>query len=223
MSALYIVATPIGNLKDITLRALETLKEADLIVAEDTRQTKKLLDRYQIQKPLQSYHQHSKESKIDYLIKELEHEKNLALVTDSGTPGVADPGNLLVERVLEKLPQTKVIPIPGPSALTALLSISGINTDEFYFLGFLPHKKGRKTKIESLKNINIPIVIYESPYRIEKLLKQILEYLGDKEIIIGRELTKKFEEIIRGKVSEVLEKEFKTKGEFTLIIKPQNE
>jgi len=138
MSALYIVATPIGNLKDITLRALETLKEADLIVAEDTRQTKKLLDRYQIQKPLQSYHQHSKESKIDYLIKELEHEKNLALVTDSGTPGVADPGNLLVERVLEKLPQTKVIPIPGPSALTALLSISGINTDEFYFLGFLP-------------------------------------------------------------------------------------
>lgn len=223
MSTLYIVATPIGNLKDITLRALETLKEADLIIAEDTRQTKKLLDRYQIQKPLQSYHQHSKESKIDYLIKELGKGKKLALVTDSGTPGVADPGNLLVERVLEKLPQTKVIPIPGPSALTTLLSISGINTDEFYFLGFLPHKKGRKTKIESLKNINIPIVIYESPYRIEKLLKQILEYLGDREIIIGRELTKKFEEIIRGKVSEVLEKEFKTKGEFTLIIKPQNE
>ncbi|MFC1686472.1 16S rRNA (cytidine(1402)-2'-O)-methyltransferase [Patescibacteria group bacterium] len=223
MSTLYIIATPIGNLKDITFRAIETLEEADLIIAEDTRQTIKLLNHYEIKKPLESYHHHSKEDKINYLIKELGKGKNLALVTDGGTPGIADPGNLLIEKVLEKLPDTKIIPIPGPSAVTTLLSISGINTDEFYFLGFLPHKKGRKTKIESLKDINVPIVIYESPYRIKKLLKQILEYLGDKEVIIGRELTKKFEETIRGKVSKILEEEFKIKGEFTLIIKPNHE
>ncbi len=220
---LYIVATPIGNLKDITFRAIETLKKADLIVAEDTRQTSKLLNHYEIKKPLESYHHHSKENKINYLIQELEKGKDLALVTDGGTPGIADPGNLLIEKVTQKLPEIKIVPIPGPNAATALLSVSGINTDKFYFIGFLPHKKGRKTKIESLKNIDVPIVIYESPYRIEKLLKQILEYLGDQEVIIGRELTKKFEEIIRGKISKILEKPFKIKGEFTLIIKPNHE
>lgn len=220
---LYIVATPIGNLKDITFRAIETLKDVDLIIAEDTRQTKKLLDYYEIKKPLESYHHHSKEDKINYLIKELEKGKKLALVTDGGTPGISDPGNFLIEKVLEKLPETKIIPIPGPSAVATLLSVSGINTDEFYFLGFLPHKKGRKTKIESLKNIDVPIVIYESPYRIEKLFKQILEFLGDREIIIGRELTKKFEEIVRGKVSEILNHPPKPKGEFTLIINSNHE
>lgn len=219
---LYIVATPIGNLSDITLRALETLKSADLIVAEDTRQTRKLLDHYEIQKPLESYHQHSREDKIEYLINQLQQGKNLALVTDGGTPGIADPGNLFVEKVLIKLPETKIIPIPGPSALTTLASVSGINMDEFYFVGFLPHKKGRKTKLESLKDITIPIVFYESPYRIYKLLREINEYLGDKEVIIGRELTKKFEEIIRGKVSELIQADkFKNKGEFVLIIKPE--
>jgi len=220
MGTLYIVATPIGNLKDITFRTLETLKSADLIVAEDTRQTKKLLDHYQIQKPLESYHQHSREDKIDYLISQLNQGKTLALVTDGGTPGIADPGNLFVERVLEKSPDVKIIPIPGPSALTTLASVSGINMDEFYFVGFLPHKKGRKKKLENLKNITVPIIIYESPYRIYKLLREINDYLGNKEIIIGRELTKKFEEIIRGKVSEILAKQFKNKGEFVLIIKP---
>ncbi len=220
MGTLYIVATPIGNLKDITFRTLETLKSADLIVAEDTRQTKKLLDHYQIQKPLESYHQHSHEDKIDYLISQLNQGKTLALVTDGGTPGIADPGNLFVERVLEKSPDVKIIPIPGPSALTTLASVSGINMDEFYFVGFLPHKKGRKKKLENLKNITVPIIIYESPYRIYKLLREINDYLGNKEIIIGRELTKKFEEIIRGKVSEILAKQFKNKGEFVLIIKP---
>ncbi len=218
---LYIVATPIGNLNDITLRALETLKSADLIVAEDTRQTKKLLDHFEIQKPLESYHQHSREDKIEYLINQLQQGKNLALVTDGGTPGIADPGNLFIEKVLAKAPEAKIIPIPGPSALATIASVSGINMDEFYFVGFLPHKKGRKTKLESLKDITVPIVFYESPYRIYKLLREINEYLGDKEVIIGRELTKKFEEIIRAKVSELIQSaKFKNKGEFVLIIKP---
>lgn len=219
MGTLYIVATPIGNLEDLTFRALRILKEADLIACEDTRRTKILLDHYDINKPLISYHQHSKLQKIDYLISELKAGKDIALVTDAGTPGIADPGGVLIRETLEN--KIKVEPIPGPSALMTLLSVSGINTDKFLFLGYLPKKKGRQTLFNQYKGFGYPIVIFESPERIIKTLEEIEEKWGDREIIIGRELTKKFEEILRGKISNVKGK-IRAQGEFTCIIRPES-
>ncbi len=222
MPTLYIVATPIGNLKDITLRALETLKEVDFILCEDTRQTLKLLNHYQIKKPLISYHQHSKIAKVDYIIALLKRGKKLAQVTDSGTPGISDPGSRLIEEVQKALSGLKVIPIPGASALTAALSVSGYPLKEFTFLGFLPVKKGRRKIFEQISKSQYPVIFYESPYRIVKTLSEIGAVLGgEREIAVFRELTKKFETVYKGPIKIVLE-EIKSdiiKGEFVVLIK----
>lgn len=216
MSTLYIVATPIGNLEDITLRALRILKEVDLIACEDTRRTGLLLSHYELNKPLVSFHQHSKLQKIDELIGELKSGKSIALVTDAGTPGVADPGGVLIAEAIKN--KIRIEPIPGVSSITAILSVAGIAADKFLFLGYLPKKKGRQTLFENLKNISYPIVFFESPHRIESTLKDFQAFLGDNEIIVGRELTKKFEEILRGRISEVLPN-IRPQGEFVCVLK----
>lgn len=215
MGILFIVSTPIGNLEDITLRALRILKEVDLIACEDTRRTGILLEHYQISKPLVSFHQHSRLQKIDYIISELKSGKNIAIVTDAGTPGISDPGGVLIEQAIKN--NIRVEPIPGSSALTAILSVSGIPVDKFLFLGFLPKKKGRQTLLKNFQNFRFPIVIFESPQRITKTLQEIESNWGNRQVIIGRELTKKFEEILRGKISEVINK-VRPQGEFTIII-----
>lgn len=203
---LYIVSTPIGNLKDISLRALKILKDVDLILCEDTRVTKKLLNRYDISTNVESYHQHSRINKIEK-IKELLKEKDLALVSDSGTPGICDPGNQLIKQL-----DCEISVIPGACAVTAIASVSGLSMDKFVFMGFPPHKKGRNKFFKEILSFKYPVIIYESPYRIEKTLKE----LGDREVVIGRELTKKFETIYRGIASEI---KIKTKGEFVIVIK----
>ena len=213
---LYIVATPIGNLKDITLRALEVLKSVDLIACEDTRVTSKLLARYEIKKPLISYHQHSKLAKIDNIIEKLRSGKDVALVSDAGTPNIDDPGGVLVDRAYEE--DIEIITIPGPSALGAALAICGFPANSFLFLGFLPKKKGRQTLFTALQNEKRMIVFYESVYRVKKSLNDFLEYLGDREVCVCREMTKKFETVYRGKISEVVN-EIKEKGEFVIIVK----
>ncbi len=217
MSTLYIIATPIGNLKDITIRALHVLEEVDLILCEDTRVTKKLLNRYNIKTPIQSYHQHSKLKKVNYILKLLEQEKNLALVSDSGTPGISDPGNKLVSELMsgELVSRVNVVPIPGPSAVTAAASISGFPMNKFIFLGFPPHKKGRQKFFKEISEYKYPVILYESPYRILKTLKE----LDDKEVVVCREMNKKFEPIYRGKTNHILEK-IKPKGEFVIVIRP---
>jgi len=216
MATLYIVATPIGNLADITLRALDTLKSVDLIACEDTRVTKHLLDHYQITTPTISYHQHSQVGKIDFLIDHLRQGKNLALVSDAGTPGISDPGGLLVQAAIKE--GIKVEPIPGPSAVATALSVCGFSADKFLFLGFLPHKKGRQTLIKKIQDSECTVIVYESVHRIEKLLNELSGL--DRPIVVCRELTKKFETIYRGSVSEVLErlKNDKVKGEFVVVI-----
>jgi 16S rRNA (cytidine1402-2'-O)-methyltransferase len=216
MGKLFIVATPIGNLADITLRAIETLKKVDLIACEDTRHSKILLDKYDIQTPTVSYHQHSRLTKIDYLISQLKLGKDIALITDAGTPGISDPGQKLIKGVMKHKIET--VAIPGPSAIIAALSICGFNLHQFLYLGFLPKKKGRKTLLESLKKEKRAIVFYESPYRIVKTLNELKENLGDRKVVVVRELTKKFEETYRGKLSEVIKK-VNPKGEFVVIIK----
>jgi 16S rRNA (cytidine1402-2'-O)-methyltransferase len=222
MANLYIVATPIGNLEDISLRALRILKEVDLILCEDTRVTKKLLDRYQIKKPLLSYHQHSKLQKINYIISLLKKGKNLALVSDSGTPGVSDPGNKLVNEVVKWLSdRVKIIPIPGPSALTCAVSVSGFPMDRFLFLGFLPKKRKRKEVLKEILESKYPVIFYESPYRIIKTLKELGSMNKEVGIVVAKELTKKFETVYRGKVDKVIEELEKSlvKGEFVVIVK----
>ncbi len=217
---LYIVATPIGNLRDMTLRALEVLKEADLILAEDTRQTIKLLNRFEIKKPLLSYHQHSQLQKIDQIIQLLKEGKILALVSDAGTPGVCDPGNKLVEKVLEALPEAQIIPIPGPSALAAVLSVAGIEIDRFLFLGFLPIKKHRKEFLRQIVESEYPVVFYESPYKILKTLKEINDLKPKLKVVVAKELTKVFEKVYRGDLKEVInqiEKD-KPRGEYAVMI-----
>lgn len=213
---IYIVATPIGNLSDISLRALETLKQVDIIACEDTRVTAKLLARYEIRKELISYHQHSNKLKVDKLISLLSLGKNVALVSDAGTPGVSDPGNQLIEQVTGHGIVIEVI--PGPSALAAALSACHFSVQEFIFYGFLPQKKGRQTKLKEIATESRAIVLYESVYRIKKLLNELLEYRGNVEICVFRELTKMHETIYRGKVSEVLP-QIVEKGEFVVIIK----
>ena len=218
MPTLYIVATPIGNLKDITFRAIEILKQVDLIACEDTRVTKRLLDHYQITTQTISYHQHSRVGRIDFLVSKLKEGKNIALVSDAGTPGISDPGGLLVEAATNE--GIKVEVIPGPSAIAAALSISGLPTDRFLFLGFLPHKKGRETLIKEIINSKYPVIFYESVYRIIKALEQLKAAGLERKVIVARELTKKFETVYRGNVTEVLEKlrNDTVKGEFVVII-----
>lgn len=221
MGTLYIVATPIGNLKDITLRALETLKEVDFIACEDTRQTRKLLDRYKIKKPLVSYHQHTRIQKVDYIVDQLAQGKSCALVSDAGTPCISDPGRVLVNRAIElSSNQIKIVPIPGPSALITAASISGFPVDRFIFLGFPPHKKGRLKFFEQIRDSKYTVILYESPYRILKTLGQLKEVVNNRQVVICRELTKMFETVYRGSIDEVisqLEKE-KIRGEFVIII-----
>ena len=213
MAKLYIVATPIGNLKDISIRALHTLSEVDLVLCEDTRKTKKLLDFYDINTRVESYHQHSKITKINQIIGLLKQDKNLALVSDSGTPGISDPGNKLIEQVKDI---TKIIPIPGSSAITAIASVSGFPMDKFIFLGFPPHKKGRQKFFKEVAEQKYPVIIYESPYRIIKTLKELKDF-GNFDIVVGRELTKMFETIYRGKISEIIDK-IEPKGEFVIAL-----
>jgi len=217
---LYVVATPIGNLQDITLRAIEVLKNVDLIACEDTRVTGKLLEHFGIKKPMVSYFQHSKLSKIEYIIEQLLSGKNIALVTDAGTPGISDPGQQLVDRIQNIENGIKVIPVPGASALCAAASVSGMIEKEFYFAGFLPKKKGRQTAFKKFQLLDCPIIIYESALRLERTLLDIELYLGKRtEVFIAREMTKMFEEYWGGKVSDiVLElKSHQLKGEVAII------
>ncbi len=219
MGTLSIVATPIGNLEDITLRALRTLKECDVIYAEDTRVISKLLARYEIKKPLQRLDAITETKKTDDIIARLEAGEHVAFVSDAGTPGVSDPGARLVAQVRGQLPSVTIEAIPGASALTAALSIAGLDSSEFTFLGFLPHKKGRQTALKKIMESEIPVVLYESPHRILKLLKELE---GVSRVIIARELTKIHEEVISGTVAEVQE-HFAThpdavRGEFVVIV-----
>lgn len=219
---LYIVATPIGNRDDITLRALQILKSVDLIACEDTRHTGQLLAHYEIKKPLVSYFQHSKLSKVEQIIDELKNGKNIALVTDAGTPGISDPGQELIARIKNKELGIKVVPIPGASALAAIASVSGMIEKEFYFAGFLPKKKGRQTKFKQLSVLDVPIIIYESANRLEKTLEDIKTYFGlEAKVFIGREMTKMFEEYWGGNIEKVLSelKNHPLKGEVALIVK----
>jgi len=217
---LYIVATPIGNLGDITFRALETLKKVDLIACEDTRETLKLLKHYGFEKPLISYYKDNEKKKIPILIKMLLKGKDVALVCDRGTPGISDPAYLLVKEAYKN--NIKVIPIPGPSSLSTSLSICGLPTDKVSFYGFLPKKEGKKKKfLKNLKEREETIVFFESVYRLEKTLFQIYEIFGNREVTICRELTKKFEEIKTGELKNLIEqlKNWIMKGEFVIIIK----
>ncbi|OGI74689.1 16S rRNA (cytidine(1402)-2'-O)-methyltransferase [Candidatus Nomurabacteria bacterium RIFCSPHIGHO2_01_FULL_43_16] len=223
MSKFYVVATPIGNLGDITLRAIETLKDVDLILCEDTRETKKILDKYGIVKPTMGYHAQSKLSKTDKIFELLEEGKNLALVSDAGTPGISDPGALLVSKIKEYLSDSvDVIPIPGPSAIIAALSASGLPTHEFTFLGFLPHKKGRETLFKEIAISERTMVFYESPHRILKTLESLVKFCPDKKVCVARELTKIYEEFKTGTPAEILEylnkNKEKQRGEFTVIV-----
>jgi len=224
MANLFIVATPIGNLEDISLRALRVLKEVDIILCEDTRVTRKLLSRYNIKTPVLSYHQHSQLKKVNYIADLLEKGKNLALVSDSGTPGISDPGNKLIDFLTRNNINLMIIPIPGCSALITAASISGFPMDRFTFLGFPPHKKKRNKFFEELLEIEHPVVFYESPHRIIKTLEEVSnksqEFNLNPQVIVCRELTKKFETIYRGTIEEVITKikDDKIKGEFTVII-----
>lgn len=224
MSIFYIVATPIGNMGDITLRALETLKNVDLILCEDTRETKKILNKYSINTPTLSYHAQSKLSKTDKIFELLLEGKNLALVSDAGTPGISDPGAMLVAQIKEKfsIDQVNVVPIPGASAVITALSASGLPTHEFTFLGFLPHKKGRETLFKEIANANRTMVFYESPHRILKTLESLNKFCPNKKVCIARELTKIYEEFKMGTPVELFEylknNPIKQKGEFTILV-----
>ena len=220
--SLYIVSTPIGNLKDITLRAIEALKEVDFIVCEDTRVTSVLLKQYDIHKELISMNAQTESKKIPGLIEKILNGENCALVSDAGTPSISDPGVRLISEAIKN--EIKIIPVPGVSALITALTISGLPTDSFVFEGFLPQKKGRRTKLKQLAEEERTIVLYESTYRIEKLIKELNEFMPERYSVICRELTKKFEEVRRGFPKELLEtfNESINKGEFVVIIAPKN-
>jgi len=216
---LYICGTPIGNLEDITLRALKILKEVKLIAAEDTRHTKKLLNHYQINTKITSYYEYNKFKKAPYLVEILKNGQDIALVSDAGMPGISDPGYVFINLALKN--NIKIIPVPGVSALITALIVSGLPTDKFVFEGFLPRKiKERKRYFKSIENEERTVIFYETPHRLKRALKDMLEIWGDRKIVIARELTKMYEEIIRGKLSQVLT-EISTKeikGEITLIV-----
>lgn len=219
---LYVIATPLGNLEDISLRALRIFREVDLILAEDCRQTKKLLQKYQIKKPLLSYCQHTKLKKLNYILNLLRAGKNLALVSDSGTPGISDPGGKLIQKAIELLGEkVKIIPVPGPSALICAASICAFPMEKFLFLGFLPKKKKRKKILVEILSSKYPVIFYESRWRLLQTLNDLKQLSENIEIFVARELTKKFETVYRGKIGEVIEKikKDKIKGEFVIIIK----
>jgi 16S rRNA (cytidine1402-2'-O)-methyltransferase len=216
---LYLVATPIGNLEDITLRALRTLKECDLVAAEDTRRSGILLKHFGISKPMLSYFQFNEAKRSEQIIERLRCGEKIALVTDAGSPGISDPGEKVVKAAIAA--GFRVESVPGPSALVAALTASGLPTDKFHFIGFLPHKSGqRRKKLESLAEIEGTLVLYESPYRIEKLLGELKEIFPKRPIVLARELTKKFEEFLRGTPAALLEQLQKrsVKGEFVVMI-----
>jgi len=226
MGILYIIATPLGNLGDITLRALETLKSVDLIVCEDTRQSVKLLNHFNIQKPLVSYFQHSKLSKIEYIAEQLAQGKNIALVTDAGTPGISDPGGMLISRLTSEWAgdkKIKIVPIPGSCAAVVALSISGFPTDKFIFMGFPPHKKRRETYFKKVAAADETVVFYESTHRILKAIGQLELLIPERQIVVSRELTKMFESIYRGTAEEILNilngDKNNLKGEFVVVVK----
>ncbi len=218
---LYVVATPIGNLGDMTLRALEVLKSVGCVLCEDTRVTSRLLSHFDIKAKAISYHQHSGRAKVESIIRLL-RETDCALVTDAGTPGISDPGNMLVRDVdVASGGQCRIIPVPGVSAVTAALSVSGLPTDKFLFLGFLPHKKGRETMMRQVADSEVTTVFYESTHRIAKCLEQLSGVLGDdREVVVCRELTKKFETIYRGTAGQILAQinEGVSKGEFVIVV-----
>ena len=215
---LFVVGTPIGNLADITYRAVDTLNSVDFIFAEDTRVSKKLLNHYKIDKKIYSYHDHSKDSEVEKLTNLLENGNDVALISDAGTPTVSDPGYRLIRECVKK--GVDIVPIPGPSAVTAALSVAGLPSDSFTFVGFLPQKKGRIKKIEQLSEINNTIILFESPHRLLKTLNQLFEILGNRQVAIGRELTKLYEEIIRGNLKDVIQEFSKksVKGEIVIMI-----
>lgn len=216
---LYIVSTPIGNLEDITLRAIRTLKEVDYITAEDTRHTHKLLQKYEITTPTLSFHSYSSQAKLEKIIDLLKEGRNVALVSDAGTPGISDPAYSLIRRALEE--GVKIVPIPGASSLLAAIVVSGLPMDKFLYLGFLPLKKGRQTLLNSLKEEPRTLVIFESPHRIIRTLKELKDYWGDRDVAVCRELTKIYEEILRMPLSKAIEhfEKILPKGEFVLVVK----
>ena len=214
---LYIVATPIGNLEDITIRALKILKEVDIIAAEDTRQTLKLLNHFEISKPLISYHRHNEDVKSNILIEKLENGENIALVSDAGTPGICDPGEEVIRKAIEE--GITVIPIPGACAMINALIVSGLPTKEFNFLGFLPlNKKLRKEKLNEIEKSEKTIIIYEAPHKMKSTLLDLKNILKNRKIVLARELTKIHEEFIRKNIDELLEEIDNLKGEMILII-----
>lgn len=217
---LYIVATPIGNLEDITLRALNVLKEVDLIAAEDTRHTQALLSRYDIRTPLTSYHEHNERAKAPLLVARLRQGESIALVSDAGTPTLSDPGFRLVREAIQA--GVRVVPLPGASALTAVLSAAGLPTDRFVFEGFLPAKKGQRRKsLRGLEGERRTLVFFEAPHRVKESLRDLWEVLGDREVVVAREVTKLHEEFIRGQASEVAAELDKRdlRGEITLVVR----
>ncbi|MER3524690.1 MAG: 16S rRNA (cytidine(1402)-2'-O)-methyltransferase [Ignavibacteria bacterium] len=220
---LYVVSTPIGNLEDITLRAIKILGGVDLIAAEDTRTTKVLLDHLAITKPLMSYYAHNEARRVPELVERLKQGASVAVVTDAGTPGISDPSFLLVRAAVNA--DLRVVPVPGASALLAALVVSGLPCDRFAFEGFLPVKKGRKTKLQTLKHESRTMIFYESPFRIERTLRDMYEHWGDRRVAVARELTKKFEEMQRGMLSEVLERlrASTPRGEYVIVIEGRKE
>lgn len=221
---LYICATPIGNLEDITLRALRVLKEVDLIAAEDTRHTRKLLNHYEISTPMTSYHEHNARQKGPYLIEQLLQGKKIALVSDAGTPGISDPGSLLIKEAIEM--QIPVVPLPGATAFVTALCVSGLPTDKFAFEGFLPRKdKERKRQLESLIQEERTLIFYEAPHRLLGTLKSFREVMPNRRLVVARELTKQYEEILRGTPEELFNHfaEHPPRGEFTLILQGRGE
>lgn len=218
---LYVVATPIGNLSDITFRAVETLKSVDLIACEDTRHSKVLLDHYGIHKPLYSYFDFSEKRRTPHLVEKLKSGSNLALISDAGTPGIADPGYRLIHEAVRE--GIRVESVPGPSALVSALVLSGLPTDRFVFEGFFPVKQAQKiTRLKALRDERRTLIFYESPHRLLKTLEAIREALGDLEIVVARELTKKFEEVVRGPVSAAVERfaSARVQGEFVILFNP---
>ncbi|MEE0127743.1 MAG: 16S rRNA (cytidine(1402)-2'-O)-methyltransferase [Clostridia bacterium] len=214
---LYIVATPIGNLEDITLRAINVLKEVDFIIAEDTRHSLKLLNHLEISKPLISYHRHNEENKTEDILNKIEEGKNIALISDAGTPVISDPGEFIVKEAIER--EIEVIPIPGASAIITALMAAGVNTRNFTFYGFLSlNKKIRTKELEQIKDNNNTVILYEAPHKIKNTMQDLENYVDDRKIVIARELTKIHEEFIRGTIDEIKDKLQNPKGEYVIII-----
>lgn len=219
---LYLVATPIGNLEDITLRALKILKQVDLIAAEDTRNTLKLLNHFDIKKPLISYHRHNEEIKVDSLIQKLIDGENIAIVSDAGTPGISDPGEIIVKAAIKN--NIEIIPIPGACAAINALIASGLDTKEFAFIGFLPlNKKLRKEKLLCIKNENKTVIIYEAPHKLKTTLEDLKEIVENRKVVLAREITKIHEEFIRGNIEDLIEKSDGLKGEMIILIEGARE